>query len=243
MRLYTEKFKLGDPTNISFYVGLEGFYHMGFEIIEVEDFEQLEISEDHVFLGGIQFIHDALEKLEIQIPAALDYPTELEPFLGRKTWESTINEIANNPSNWNVFVKPKGLSKKFTGRYIKGISDLIGCGDQNMNTPVWVSQPKNFVAEWRAFIRYGKVVGVKSYKGDWRCNYNPQIIEEAVSAYESAPAGYSLDFGLTDKGEFLLVEANDGYALGNYGLFHTDYAKLLSARWSQLTNQQDLCVF
>lgn len=243
MRLYTEKLRLGDPTNISFHVGMEGFHYLGFEIIEVDDIEQIEILEDHVFLGSIQFIHRALEKLQIAIPSALDYPSELNSFLGRRIWESTINEIANSPENWGVFVKPKGLSKKFTGRFIGNTRDLIGCGDQHMNTPVWVSEPKKFITEWRVFVRYGNVVGVRSYKGDWRYNYDSNIIGKAVVEYKTAPAGYSLDFGLTDKGEFLLVEANDGYSLGNYGLFHGDYAKLLSARWSQLTGQQDLCAF
>ncbi len=32
----------------------------------------------------------------------------------------------------------------------------------------------------------------------------------------------------------LLIEVNDGYALGSYGLFYPDYAKLLSARWAEL---------
>ncbi|WP_238996654.1 ATP-grasp domain-containing protein [Paenibacillus pinistramenti] len=59
----------------------------------------------------------------------------------------------------------------------------------------------------------------------------------------SAPNGYAVDIGLTDKGETLLIEVNDGYALGQYGLNTLDYAKLLSARWSELTNTIDGCNF
>ena len=32
---------------------------------------------------------------------------------------------------------------------------------------------------------------------------------------------------------------NDAYALGNYGLPHIKYAKLISARWSQLLDRKD----
>lgn len=48
-----------------------------------------------------------------------------------------------------------------------------------------------------------------------------------------------MDFGVTDKGETVLIEVNDGFSIGLYGLFHIDYAKLLSARWAELTGTED----
>jgi hypothetical protein len=69
------------------------------------------------------------------------------------------------------------------------------------------------------------------------------VIENAVSEYKNAPNGYAIDFGVTDDGRTLLIEVNDGYALGSYGLFYLDYAKLLSARWAQLTDTMDECAF
>ena len=68
---------------------------------------------------------------------------------------------------------------------------------------------------------------------------NDEVIKQAVQDYKTAPAGYSLDFGVTDTGRTLLIEVNDGYALGSYGLFYIDYAKLLSARWAELTGTKD----
>ncbi|MBO9702357.1 MAG: ATP-grasp domain-containing protein [Sporocytophaga sp.] len=243
MELYTEEIKLGEFSNISFYSALEAYYNMGFVIVNVKDMENIEIHADNIFLGSIQFIHRALQKLNKTIPEPLDYPKSLSKYLGRRIWESTMDEIANNPDKWNVFVKPKGYVKKFTGRPVRSTKDLVGCGDINMNTPVWVSEPINFTTEWRVFVRYGRVLGVKLYKGDWRNHFNSEVIEAAISDFEGAPAGYALDFGLTSDNRFLLIEANDGFSLGNYGLFYVDYAKLLSARWAQLTGSNDLCNF
>ena len=48
-----------------------------------------------------------------------------------------------------------------------------------------------------------------------------------------------MDFGVTDKGETVLIEVNDGFAVASYGLFHIDYAKFLSARWAELTGTED----
>ena len=44
----------------------------------------------------------------------------------------------------------------------------------------------------------------------------------------------SMDICVTKDGRTLLVEFNDAYSLGAYGLPDIYYAKLISARWSQL---------
>ena len=51
---------------------------------------------------------------------------------------------------------------------------------------------------------------------------------------KGAPAAYGLDFGVTADGRTLLVEANDGFALGCYGLDPVIYAEMLEARWCEL---------
>jgi hypothetical protein len=61
------------------------------------------------------------------------------------------------------------------------------------------------------------------------------VIRATLGAYQNAPAGYSADFGVTDDGRTLLVEVNDGYALGNGGLVANLYAELLKARWEEIT--------
>ncbi len=92
-------------------------------------------------------------------------------------------------------------------------------------------------------MRYGEILGVKSYRGDWRVHFDPQVIENAIAAYHSAPAGYAADFGVTDKGETLLIGVNDGYSIGSYGLFPADYARLLASRWAQITGSKDYSIY
>jgi hypothetical protein len=92
-------------------------------------------------------------------------------------------------------------------------------------------------------VRYGEILGVKSYSGDWRVHFDSQVIERAIESYTSAPAAYGADFGVTAGGETLLIEVNDGYALGAYGLFSADYARLLASRWAQMAGTQDLSIY
>ena len=50
---------------------------------------------------------------------------------------------------------------------------------------------------------------------------------------------YGINFGVTSKGETLLVEVNEGYALGCYGLLPDLYVKMIITRWAELTDTLD----
>lgn len=54
---------------------------------------------------------------------------------------------------------------------------------------------------------------------------------------------FSLDMGRTAAGATVVVEVNDGYALGAYGLAPTAYAKFWSVRWAQMSGTGDYCNF
>ena len=62
---------------------------------------------------------------------------------------------------------------------------------------------------------------------------------EAFVTWDDRPNACSMDICVTSDGRTLLVEFNDAYALGCYGLYSIHYAKLISARWSQLLNVKD----
>ena len=59
---------------------------------------------------------------------------------------------------------------------------------------------------------------------------------EPADLGDAAPAGFGIDFGVLLDGRTVLVEMNDGYSLGSYGLNAVEYSELLEARWAQLAN-------
>ncbi len=242
MKAYIQSNKDLLPHNYNFFSAYQGFYEMGFETVLFHTYEELKKSKiEDVVVGYVDTVRRRLNDFRIITPE-MDYPDELADFLKRKIWKSDINIINCHPELWPVFVKPIE-DKKFTGIVVRSPKDLIGCGGQGEKTDVLCSEVINFVAEWRVFVRYGKILDVRPYKGDWHYHYNAAVIDEAVSRFISAPMGYAIDFGLTDKGDTVLIEVNDGYSLGCYGLFYLDYAKLLSARWAELTETDDECNF
>ncbi len=246
MKAYILKNKDGNFASVNCAVADDGFRKMGWEI---SPFSRLDnphlpdLTPADVVVGFIEDVNTALRQLGLESPTEINYPDELTSFLGRKVWRSQINYIAKHPELWNIFIKPTTVAKKFTGRLLTSAKDLISCGDEFEDTKIWCSEPVNFLAEWRCFVRYGEILNVKSYAGDWRINFDPQIIEQAIAAYTSAPAGYAADFGVTDRGETLLIEVNDGYSIGAYGLFPPDYARLLASRWAQMTGARDYSIY
>jgi hypothetical protein len=48
------------------------------------------------------------------------------------------------------------------------------------------------------------------------------------------PVFYSLDVGTDSLGRTLIVELNDGYALGNYGLSPLKYTEMTIERWREI---------
>ena len=245
MRVFLRRDAENDYHSVNFAVAAAGFREMGWESIgyrEIEAVLPALTCEDIVVDYGDES-RLALAHLGISVLDVPTYPDALRRFLGRKIWTSTIDRIASEPASWPVFVKPLGEAKKFTGRLVRETGDLVGCGDMAADTPVWCSEPVAFVREWRCFVRYGKILDVRPYKGNWRSFYDPAVIEDAVRSWPEMPHGGGLDFGVDAAGRTALVEVNDGFALGAYGLPPLLYAQLLSARWTELTGTRDFCDF
>jgi len=242
LKVYVRKGIDYEIANHNFYAAYDGFKQLGFEICYFQNTNELSNHRrEDIVVGYVDDVRGMLHKYEIVAPE-LDYPEELTTFLGRKVWKSRLSVIANNPENWNVFIKPVE-DKKFTGIVVRSTKDLMGCGAFGEDPEIFCSEVVKFVAEWRCFVRFGNILDVRRYRGDWRVHFDARIVHEMVNQFKTAPKGYSVDIGLTDRGETLLIEVNDGYALGHYGLNSLDYAKLLSARWSELTNTIDECDF
>ena len=231
--------------SVNFAVAAQGFREMGWELVGYQDTASMlsELSLEDVVVDFIDESREALKHLGLASPSVPTYPEVLHLYLGRKLWTSTIDRIASAPELWPVFVKPRDDSKKFTGVLVRGTGDLVGCGDPSHDTPVWCSEPVKFISEWRCFVRYGEILDVRPYKGNWRSHLDSRVIEEAVESWQEKPRGCALDFGLDARGRTLLVEVNDGFALGAYGLPPLLYARLLSARWSEMTGAKDFCDF
>jgi hypothetical protein len=142
----------------------------------------------------------------------------------------------------NIFIKPV-QTKLFKGKVIREFRDFIGL-NRAEDVPIWCSEVIDFKTEWRCFVRYGELLDVRYYRGDWGQRLDVERVKEAIEDFEEeAPAAYCLDFGVDENGKYWLVEVNDGYSLGSYGMEPIKYVKFLSARWAELTGTTDYLAF
>jgi len=245
MKAYIQTDKSGNFYNVNAYVANEGFQTLGWETEKYFSVDEITDNDpESLIVGGIGNVRKRLEKFGVERPSnEIDYPKELEKYLGRKVWVSTIEEIFRDEQKWNIFIKPKKETKKFVGKVVKDYKDFIGLVDNDNPTQIWCSEIVNFKTEWRCFIRYGEILDVRQYKGVWDSKIDLFVIKNAIKDFESSPASYALDFGIDDNDTMKLVEINDGHSLGTYGISPINYAKFLSARWSELTKTKDYARF
>lgn len=218
-----------------------GFTEMGAEVVPFEDPEEIDSFEDLGpevgICGYIGDVQRGLKKLGKPVPPPLDYPTPLKEFLGRDIQRTRLGKVVNRQDQ--VFVKPVE-QKLFTGFIWRG------CGDQvsrrkvivlDHNTEVYTSPVLSMLAEYRVVVLDKMIVDVRRYKGDYWRRPNQNVISRAVETFEAsgeATRVYTLDFAVCDDGGTILVEANDGYAFGHYGMHWCEYAQCLAARWMEL---------
>jgi ATP-grasp domain, R2K clade family 3 len=229
---------------------LQDYAHRGFAEcgIELGLFEWIDDIDEMSDLGPtvgvagyIGDVHRALKKLGRPIPMNVDYPKCLEHTLHRNIRRGFLGEV--RASMVPVFVKPV-QQKEFTGMVWYGrAEDRRKIVTQPDDVEVWISERVTFRAEYRSFILNDVVLDVRRYKGDWSLAPDRRVVEDAVATLalqKQAPRAYSLDWGIDDQGRTLLVEMNDSFALGHYGLHPVLYARMLSARWYEMTSNEQL---
>ena len=248
---FDNEMKMEIPHSVNIANAMYGFRDMGAEIIPYHNIDEIydRVNREDIVLDYIGQCNSIFSKFGVE-PSIPDYPKVMDKFLGRKVWKDTINSISRSEEKWSAgyFVKPI-RSKAFTGKIISSISDLVGCGNYSEDYDVLVSEPLDICTEWRCFIIYDEIVDVRPYgllldrsRKSYRYHYDFKVLDsmmEAFISWEERPMACSLDICVTKDGQTLLVEINDAYSLGCYGLASVFYAKLISARWSQLLGVKD----
>jgi len=253
------------PYNRNIAIAIEGFHEMGFEIHFYDRVDEIyDIYEKgDIVLDGIQQVDYCLNKFGFKFPQ-IEYPECLEKYLGRKIWKDTTNSIANDEKKWSAgnFIKPL-KEKAFTGKIISNLGDLIGCGSCYENYEVFVSEPLDIVYEVRGTVYYDQLVDLRPYRGNWEYmnKLDTSIIKQAMKdwiKWKDRPSSCTLDWGIirvkkdsaseiVASEEYtyktILIEANSGCCYGPYSTNAINYAKMISAAISKVSETNDECYY
>ena len=201
---------------------------------------QLELKPTTLVAGHIPVVLGALRQLGVEPPVPNDYPESLRRWLHRRMWTSTVRDVVTKLQHGGhsaFFAKPLAGHKRFRGHVFESWGDLRALGGASDDLRMICSERVRWTSEYRVYVVRGRIVGIRHYRGDADVPLDRQQVEEAISQFEAsgeATAGYGIDFGVLATGQTALVEVNDGYALGSYGLEDDLYTDLIIARWGQL---------
>lgn len=224
-----------DDWAVSAYIG---FKEKQANIIFFEEIEEVPSSPYNIVVAYIEDTNKYFERMGLPPKLALNIPKEIEKYAGREIRYMTMGEFKKD-TQIPVFVKPARRSKEFvSGVLTKQKNKEFFFNSHPDDTPVLVSEVVDFVSEYRGYVIDGVLKGIKHYIGDFRVFPDMNVVDSAINDYITQPAGYSIDFGITSDGRTLLIECNDGWSLGNYGLDHVTYSNLLAKRWIQLMSKK-----
>lgn len=231
------------PADELAYSAMKGFALLGVETAPFYgfgDIEKIDLTEETIVCGYVGDVRSAIKRLNCPELANIDYPKELHDYLGRNVRADKLGNVRHSTDRF--FLKPV-RQKAFTGFvYTNTASDRTRLVTVLDDEDIWISDIVNFVSEYRVFVMYGLPVGIRWYKGDPFVSPDKAIIKEAVDKWtckegivrNDVPHACTVDFGVTSEGKTLVIEANEGFAFGGYGLGSITYARMLDARWRQI---------
>jgi len=235
--------KDGIPRTRNHYELYHGFLEIG-EEVKTYHFEDLfsgkldNITVDDIFVGTIESTNKALQILGKKVPDLTCYPDELMHLYGRKIWSSTVGKIRKDvidPQFTATFIKPK-KTKKFDGFILRNSSEVFKLDECDDTTEIWCNELIDMQSEFRFYVHNHNVIGAYRYTGDYKIapNIDERIFLEPLYSIKKPPTFYSVDIAFLNHKDWVVIEMNDGYALGNYTLSPRKYAYACRDRWYEM---------
>jgi hypothetical protein len=234
-----------------------GFTIVPFDGTFLEEFiEKTSFDKNDIIIGSVESTKAFWKTVGIEIPKYIGYPKSLDVFYGRKIYKGKFGEITDKKGDGKpsyelpftvispIFIKPADGVKEFTGFVLEKISTLRDINlyypEVNSDTEIYISEVVDIISEYRCFVHKNKLVGIKHYDGDFTRFPNISIIELMIDKYKNdSPISYTLDVGIISKTnttnyETILIEINDFWAIGGYGLDGKTYVRMLIDRFQEI---------
>lgn len=197
-----------------------------FEEVQSGKFNQL--IKSNLFVGSVEFMKEVFSKVgkeETKVPKNSNRICQI----------MTLGDAKEIAKTKTIFIKPLDI-KLFTGFVLDqmihtSISDVPDW-TRVMVYDVFGSQIKS---EFRCYIHRDRVVDIRNYSGDFFCSPNKEYLESVIKENRGEfPVAYTIDIGVLESGENVVIEYNDMWAIGNYGMPNDLYLQLLTDRYFQI---------
>jgi hypothetical protein len=205
-----------------------------FEEVQSGKFDLL--IKKNLFVGSVEFMREVFKRVGIE-------DVRLPFNSNRESKIITLGEAHSRVSEGEkLFIKPLEI-KLFTGLVLDGFkySCLNGLPD---DTKVMAYKPfeGNILSEWRLYVHNHELVDSRNYSGDFTISpnyvYSANVIRKNRGLH--FPCAYTIDIAVLERklvDENVVVEFNDMWAIGNYGVPNDIYLNLLKDRYFEIIKQ------
>lgn len=184
----------------------------------------------HLFAGSVDFMIEVFKRRGKKLVPLnnLFYTAKTTTFAAAK------NQVM---LTGNAFIKPVH-QKLFTGMVYS--PDTIGqLSWLPEDTEVFTAQPFDaaIVSEERCYIWNGQVKDIRNYAGDFSVHADIGWVRSLVNKLPAFPVAYTMDVAVLADGKSVVVEFNDMWAIGNYGIENGIYYEMLRDRYFEIMEQ------
>lgn len=207
-----------------------GAQQVGIDVKPFSSVDDIPGYPTNIIVGSVECCSEWLEKNEFVVPTLPDISL-FKDFLGREISVVDIKDV-----KYPSFIKPLSKIKAFTG-FVAVDKLYIDIFAEKYDGLVSSQEIVEIESEYRMYINCKKIVGMKHYRGNCLVFPDGKFIQDCVDFSNSIldNHSYTLDFGVLEDGSTILIEVNDGWAIGNYGLEPLDYYYFVRNRWLQIT--------
>jgi hypothetical protein len=192
-----------------------------FEEVSSGKFDNL--IKNNLFVGSVEFMREVFNRIglsNVRVPK-------------NSNRESKIMILKEALKLKNVFIKPIEI-KLFSGLILDGmISSCLTNIDENTEVLVY-DVIENIVSEWRIYVSNNQIVDSRNYSGDFMLGPDYNYVKEVILNNKNFPCSYTIDIGILKNSENVVIEYNDMWAIGNYGVPNHIYLRLLKNRYFEI---------
>lgn len=183
----------------------------------------------NLFVGTVQFMNEVFSRVGLE-------NVRLPLNSNRKSSIIKLSEAYEISKSKKIFIKPIDI-KLFTGLILDGFqySCLTSLPDDTIVMCYDVFD-STIVSEWRVYIYNGEIFDSRNYSGDFSIIPNYEYVSDVLGNNKALnfPNSYTIDVGVLESGENVVVEFNDMWAIGNYGVQNDFYLRMLSDRYFEI---------
>ena len=230
--IYLQKDKYKDiPHHFDVACAMYGAMDLGLEyrLIRYEDIAANLITPNNLFVGSVEFMKAVFNRIglnDVRLPENSNREYKVERL-------DVVKQMAKD--GVKMFIKPFDI-KLFTGFVIDKMQ-YTSISNIPDDTLVMVYKPFEYPieSEWRCYIHNNKVEYISNYSGDFYVSIDSPYLDNVINQNKGKfPVAYTIDIGVLSNGENVVIEYNDMWAIGNYGVPNDVYVRMLRDRYFEI---------